>query len=185
MALVESTQLPKGWEAKDFSLKDTDENLVSLKNFRDKKGLLLLFSCNHCPYAKAAWPLVIDLYHKYGNQVGFAAINSNDEINYPDDSFQEMKVKKVEWKIPFPYLRDETQEVAREYQAQCTPDPYLFKSDNGTFKLFYRGRINDNWQNPDQVTEKNLEDAIATLLKGASPPENQPPCMGCSIKWKD
>ena len=181
---MESTKLSLGWEAPDFSLKDTDEKVYSLSDFADKKGLIIVFSCNHCPYAKAAWPLIIDLHHKYGKNIGFVTINPNDEITYPDDSFEQMKVKKVEWNIPFPYLRDETQEVARTYQAQCTPDPYLFKKENGTFKLFFRGRVNDNWQNPDAVKEKNLEDALQRLVNDDLPPKNQPPSMGCSIKWK-
>lgn len=185
MALTASTQLPIGWKAKDFSLQGTDERTYSLKDFTHNKGLLVLFSCNHCPYARAAWPLIIDLFHKYGNKIGFVAINPNDELQYPDDSFDEMKIKKRKWNIPFPYLRDETQKAARSYQAKCTPDPYLFKNDSGTFTLFYRGRVNDNWQELTKVTERNLEDAINALLNAQVPPKNQPPSMGCSIKWKD
>ena len=184
MTLTQSTQLPLKWKAKDFSLQDTDETEKSLKDLTGKKGLLIVFSCNHCPYAKAAWPLIIDLYHKYKKDIEVVAINPNDEINYPDDSFEQMKVKKDEWNIPFPYLRDETQEVARGYQAQCTPDPYLFKIKDGKPLLFYRGRINDNWQNPEQVSENNLEDAIKLVIADQPPPTTQHPSMGCSIKWK-
>lgn len=183
MTLVQSEPLPIGWVAKDFTLKGSEEKEYSLIDFADKKGLLIVFTCNHCPYAMASWPLIIDLYQQFGQDIGFAAINSNDAINYPEDSFEQMKIKKVEWKIPFPYLRDETQEIAQAYQAQCTPDLYLFKNENGAFKLFYHGRVNDNWQNPEQVTEKNLEEAINTLVNDQSPPESQPPSMGCSIKW--
>lgn len=180
---VFSEQVPIGWEAKDFRLKDTDEKLYSPSDFKGKKGLLIIFSCNHCPYAKASWPLLIDLFNKFRDNIGFLAINPNDEITYPDDSFEAMKEKKVEWGITFPYLRDESQEVAKAYKAVCTPDPYLFKNDEGIWKLFYHGRINDNWQEPDQVKEKNLEDAFNLLLKGQDPPQTQPPSMGCSIKW--
>jgi peroxiredoxin len=184
MALVQSEPLPIGWEAKDFFLKDTEGKQYSLKNFADKKGLLIVFTCNHCPYAVASWPLIIDLYLQFGKDIAFVAINPNDEINYPQDSFEQMKIKKIEWKIPFSYLRDETQEIAQAYQAQCTPDLYLFKNENQTFKLFYHGRINDNWQNPKEVKEKNLEDALNALISSQLPPEFQPPSMGCSIKWK-
>lgn len=186
MALLLSQTKPRGFQAPNFRLKDTEEQFYSPSDFGDKKGLLVVFTCNHCPYAQAAWPLIKELYQKYGNDVGFLGINPNDEVTYPDDSFEEMKQKKRAWAIPFPYLRDDTQEVARAYNAQCTPDPYLFKNDPSArgFKLFYHGRVNDNWQNPDQVKEKNLEDALNRLITNQSPPENQPPSMGCSIKWK-
>lgn len=119
---VFSDKLPLGWQANDFKLKDTDEKLYSPSDFKGKKGLLIVFSCNHCPYAKASWPLVIDLFNK-------------------------------------------------------------FKNDDEGWKLFYHGRINDNWQEPKEVKEKNLEDAFNLLLKGQDPPQTQPPSMGCSIKW--
>lgn len=180
-----SEKLPLGWKAADFSLPDTEERMLSLADFSDKKGLLIVFTCNHCPYARASWPLMNDLHRRYSGQISFVAINPNDEIAYPEDSFSEMKQKKVEWGIPFPYLRDETQAVARAYNAQCTPDTYLFKKEPDDFGLFYHGRINDNWQNPAQVKEKNLERAIEALIRDQKPPQSQPPSMGCSIKWKN
>lgn len=184
MALLNSHELPLNWEAPNFELLNTEGEKISLKNFQDKKGLLVVFTCNHCPYAKAAWPLTIELHQKFSNDIGFVAINPNDENTHPEDSFEVMKEKKIEWNIPFDYLRDETQEVARQYKAQCTPDIYLFKNENDTFKLFYHGRINDNWQDPSAVQERNLEDAMSALSKGKEPPQNQLPSMGCSIKWK-
>lgn len=185
MALIESVELPLGWQAQDFSLHDTEEDTYTLSNFSGNKGLLVIFTCNHCPYAKAAWPLTIILHEKFKEDIGFVAINPNDAQMYPEDSFEQMKVKKQDWKIPFPYLRDETQEVAKAYKAQCTPDLYLFKNKNGSFNLYYHGRINDNWQNPKRVTERNLEDALQKLVNGEEPPGYQPPSMGCSIKWSD
>lgn len=185
MALLYSEKLTTGWQAPDFRLKDTEEKLRSLSQFTDKEGLLVVFTCNHCPYAKAAWPVIIELYHRYKDRISFVAINPNDERQYPEDSFEQMKKKKKDWRIPFPYLQDETQVVAKLYHAQCTPDPYLFKNEAGDFKLFYHGRINDNWQNPTNVKEKNLEEAIEFLLQNQSAPANQPPSMGCSIKWKE
>lgn len=184
MALLYSKTQKVGWGAPNFHLKDTEEKFYSGKDFLDKKGLLVVFTCNHCPYAQAAWPLLVDLYDRFGKEVAFVGINPNDELTYPDDSFSAMKEKKKAWGIPFPYLRDETQAVAKAYNAQCTPDPYLCKNEGGVFKLFYHGRVNDNWQDNFKVREKNLEDALNRLITNQSSPENQPPSMGCSIKWK-
>lgn len=182
MALVQSSKTPIGWEAPNFDLPGTNGKSYSLDSFKDAKGLGVVFTCNHCPYARAAWPLLIKLAEDYKAQgVSFVGINPNDEEEYPEDSFEEMKKKVGEWGINFPYLRDQTQGVARAYDAQCTPDIYLFDQER---KLFYRGRINDNWQKPEHVTEENLKVAIENLLRGDPPPENQPPSMGCSIKWK-
>lgn len=185
MTLLKSKKIHIGWSPKNFRLQATDEKNHSLSVYKDKKGLLMAFSCNHCPYAKASWPLLIELYHKHKDNIYFIAINPNDPIQFPDDSFEEMKKKVQKWDIPFPYLFDETQEVAKSYQAQCTPDIYLFKNKKNTLKLFYHGRINDNWQHPEFVKEKNLHNAIEKLIHNESPPDNQPPSMGCSIKWKE
>lgn len=192
MALLHSENFPLGWPAVDFSLPDTAGANHSLADFKSR-GLLIAFTCNHCPYAIASWPLLIDLHKQFGEHVDFVAINSNDEKAYPEDSYEEMKKKVQEWEIPFLYLRDKTQEVARAYQAQCTPDLYLFKNNESTqsnngnisnnFELFYHGRINDNWQKPDQVKEENLKDALERLISNQEPPIEQPPSMGCSIKW--
>lgn len=188
MTLLDSKQVPIGWEAADFTLKDTEGNDVSPSDFADKKGLLIVFTCNHCPYAKAAWPLIIDLSKKYSD-IAVIAINANNAKNYPDDSPRMMKRYKQEWGIPFPYLFDETQEAAKKYGARCTPDPYLFKMKDGAFKLYYHGRISDNRsfgsaQDKQESIESNLEDAMKTLRKNQPPPRHQPPSIGCSIKWK-
>lgn len=167
-------------KAPNFKLKDTDSNEIALSTLTKKKGLLIAFTCNHCPYAKAAWPHLIDFSEKY-KEITFVAINSNDEKEYPEDSFEKMQEKAKS--LPFPYLHDQTQEVAKKYNAVCTPDIFLFKNNEQT-KLFYHGRINDNWQNYEKVKEHNLENAIKSLLANENPPTNQPPSMGCSIKWK-
>ena len=112
------------------------------------------------------------------------AINPNDADTYTDDSFANMRKLVEEMNLSFPYLHDETQEIAKEYKAQCTPDLYLFKNEGGRFKLWYHGRITDDWQNPEKVKERNLEDAMLRLANDERKPENQPPSMGCSIKWK-
>ncbi len=185
MALVNSYELPKNWSAPDFELLNTEGKQISLKDFKNKKGLLIIFTCNHCPYAKASWPLVIDLHSKFTSDIGFVAINPNTAETHPEDSYEKMQEKKAEWNIPFDYVHDSSQEVARSYKAQCTPDPYLFKNEDGVFKLFYHGRINDNWQDPSAVLERDLEDALSALIEGKSAPQEQKPSMGCSIKWKD
>lgn len=182
MVLLHSLILPIGeFEALDFDLPATDGEDYSLKDFKDKKGLVVVFTCNHCPYAQAAWPLLIELAEVYQpKDIGFVAINPNDDSLYPDDSFEKMKEKTDELGINFPYLRDKNQTIAKSYKAQCTPDIYVFDRKN---KLYYHGRINDSWQNPDEVTSNDLEDALKALINGESPPENQHPSMGCSIKW--
>lgn len=185
MALKYSVTMPLGTSAPEFALPATDGKTYSLDSFVGKKGLLVIITCNHCPYAKAAWPLTIDLHKQFGAEVAFVAINSNDAKSYLEDSFGAMKLKAREWGIPFPYLHDESQEVARAYRAQCTPDLYLFKNDGGTFRLFYHGRVNDNWQDPSKVKEENLKDALERMVRGDEPAGDQPPSMGCSIKWKD
>jgi len=184
MSLVDSEKLPHKWEPPEFSLKNTDGQTVSLSDLADKKGVLVVFTCNHCPYAKAAWPLLIDLYKQFGDEIGFVAINSNDGEMYPEDSFKEMKKEVEKRKIEFAYLHDETQEIAQKFKAQCTPDPYLFKNKDRKLMLYYHGRINDNWQNSDQVTQENLKEALGGVTKDQAPPDNQPASMGCSIKWK-
>ena len=110
------------------------------------------------------------------------AINPNDENQYPEDSFDEMKKRITDWKINFPYLRDETQEIARAYKAACTPDIFVYDDKR---KLYYHGRINDNWQYPNQVKSEDLKDAINNLISGNPPPQPQYPSLGCSIKWKN
>jgi thiol-disulfide isomerase/thioredoxin len=184
MSTFSSDQVPLGWQAAPFNLPATDGKNYSLESFNDKKGVCVVFTCNHCPYAQATWPQIINLASKYSN-VAFVAINPNDAVEYPDDSFEEMKKRVQDWGIPFPYLRDESQQTAKVYNALCTPDPFLFKNINGELKLFYHGRVNDNWKNPQLVTERNLENAIVSLLSGGNAPSEQPPSMGCSIKWKD
>ena len=182
MVLLESTDLPLGkFQAPDFQLKGIDDKKYSLSDFSSKKGLVIIFTCNHCPYAKAAWPLVIDLSDIYKSKnIAFVAINPNDPVSYPDDSFENMKIFADKTGVNFPYLFDGTQQVARDYKAQCTPDVYVFDKNR---KLYYHGRINDNWQFPEKVTANELQDALEMLLADSPPPENQQPSMGCSIKW--
>lgn len=184
MALVYSKQLPLGWIAKDFRLEATDGYEYALRAFSDKNGLCIVFTCNHCPYAKAAWPILVRLNREYQKDIGFVAINSNNPASHPEDSFDKMVKLAKKLNLAFPYLHDSTQQIARDYLVQCTPDPYLFKYKKGKFMLFYHGRITDNWKYPRRVKERNLEDAIKALIKEEEPPKEQPPSMGCSIKGK-
>lgn len=179
---VPSLSLVLGTPAVDFNLPATDGKNYSLSLFEDAPCLVVVFTCNHCPYAKAAWPLLVKLADDYRDRaIAFVGINPNDETQYPEDSFEVMKQKVGEWGINFPYLRDESQQVAKAYSAQCTPDIYVF---DGQRKLYYHGRINDNWQNPDLVTREELKEALEGLLAGKKPPIGQNPSIGCSIKWK-
>jgi len=185
MAVTFSESVPMGWQAVDFDLPSIQGDKVSLADFENKAGVLVVFTCNHCPYAQAAWPQLVELHGDYGDEIGVVAINANDDENEPEDSFENMQEVVDEFGVEFPYLRDETQEVAHEYGAACTPDAYLFrKVDGGGFELYYHGRINDNWQHPELVKERSLELAIESLINEEEPPEEQLPSMGCSIKWK-
>lgn len=180
--LMYSLQLPVGWPSPDFELPDTNGNLYKFSQITPKHGVLVIFICNHCPYAKAAWPILINLFNKYQKRgIDFVAINPNEDKTYPEDSFEMMKKKVVELGIAFPYLRDENQEIAKKYQAQCTPDLYLFNKEK---KLYYHGRINDNWKEEAKVTRNDLDEALRRLFIGDRPPVEQFPSMGCSIKWK-
>lgn len=183
MVLLQSKDLPVGeFQAPNFQLPGTDDKIYSLADFWEATGLVVVFTCNHCTYARSAWPLLIQFAKTYKlNGIQFVTINPNDESLYPDDSFDEMKKRVEMWGIPFPYLRDGYQDTARAYQAQCTPDIYVFDKNR---KLYYHGRINDRWQDQDKVTRHDLKQAIDGLLAGSPPPAKQVPSMGCSIKWK-
>ncbi len=179
---VESIDIPLGTEIPKFELKDPYGKIYKSDELFGEKGLLVIFTCNHCPYAVAVWPRVIRLA-KYAKELGIntVAVNPNaSNPSYPDDSPEKMKEKIKEWGIDFPYLVDETQEVAREFKAQCTPDIYLFDKNH---KLVYHGRIDDNWQDETKVQKEELKEAIEKLSRGEEIPQEQYPSIGCSIKW--
>jgi hypothetical protein len=181
MALLESIEIPLETTLPSFMLSDPDGRSYESSSLFGEKGLLIIVTCNHCPYAKAVWPRAIRI-GEYARTLGIhsAAINPNINPAYPDDSPAEMKKKILEWKIPFPYLIDADQTVARSLQAQCTPDVYLFDSRQ---KLVYHGRIDDNWLDESKVTREELKEAITALAQGIPVPAQQLPSMGCSIKW--
>ncbi len=179
---VESLDIPLGTVMPEFVLQDPSGKTVDSKNFSGVKGILVAFLCNHCPYAQAVWPRFIRLGAE-AQQKGIAVVVINPNINpdYPDDAPPMMAQKIEEWKIPFPYLIDKTQNVARAFKAQCTPDIYLFDEHK---KLVYHGRIDDNWKEESKVTRYELKEAIDNLLNGKPIDEKQYPSIGCSIKWK-
>jgi peroxiredoxin len=182
MALMHSTMVPLGSAAIDFLLPGVDGKDYSLDSFKDKRVLVLIFMCNHCPYVKAVLPRLIDLQNKFeGQGAQLVGINCNDAVRYPDDSFGNMVRVAREQKFSFPYLFDANQETAKAYDAVCTPDIYLYGEER---TLLYRGRIDDNWEHPEKVTKRDLQTAIQLALAGKEISQEQIPSMGCSIKWK-
>ena len=182
MALLESINVPLGSSISNFELKDAHGQPFQSSNLFGEKGLLIAFTCNHCPYAVAVWPRLITLAeHAKTLGIQTVAINPNIHPNYPGDAPDKMIVKIKEWGIHFPYLVDETQEVAKSFDAQCTPDIYLYNSKQ---QLAYHGRIDDNWQDASKVTRQELKEAIDSLASGKEIAGDQKPTIGCSIKWK-
>ncbi len=144
--------------------------------------LVVIFTCNHCPYAQAYENRLTELGNRFDEEgVQFVLINSNDAAGYPEDSFGQMKVRYEEKRFPFPYCYDETQEVAKSFGALCTPHCFVFDRER---MLKYKGRIDDNWKEPEKATEHNLADVIEALVNGKEPPAHEVNAIGCSIKWK-
>ena len=169
-----------GSKAPYFNLPNTDGENISLEYFK-AEVLVVIFTCNHCPYAKAVEDRLIELGNNYSETVDFVLISSNDVENYPADSPEKMAELARNKGYPFPYLFDETQEIAKAYSAVCTPDIFLYNSER---KLKYRGRLDDNWQNPNQVEREELKMAIEAILNDKGIEFEQIPSMGCNIKWK-
>lgn len=175
-------KLALGDKAPYFSLPATDGKRYSLTNFNAKQALVVIFTCNHCPYARAYEERICELARTYqGAGAQFLAVCANDSDGYPEDDFAHMVERAKELKLPFPYLHDSDQSVAKAYDAACTPEVYLFDSEQ---KLRYHGRIDDNYQDPSLVNEHNLRDALDAVLAGEEPPQALTPAIGCSIKWK-
>lgn len=182
MALTESTMLPLGTAAPDFNLPDTEGNFVSLSDLTDGEALAVMFICNHCPYVKHVQQALADVTREYeGKGVRFVGINSNDVEAYPDDHPDRMKVDRDRIGYTFPYLFDESQEVAKAYRAACTPDIYLFDRDQ---KLVYRGQFDSSRPNSGTSTGEDLIAAMDSVLEGRPVSEDQIPGIGCNIKWK-
>lgn len=185
MAKIPSSMLPLGTHAPQFSLIDVvSGETMSLNGNQSAPATVIMFICNHCPYVKHVnneLTLLANDYMKKG--VRFLAINSNDIDNYPDDSPQNMKITALTQRYPFPYLFDETQEVARAYQATCTPDFFVFDND---LMLSYRGQLDDSRPgNNLPVNGLAIREAIDCLLDNKHVSANQKPSIGCNIKWRD
>jgi peroxiredoxin len=182
MVAVNSTMLPLGTAAPDFSLPDTDGNAVTLANFQGRP-LLVMFICNHCPFVKHIRGELARLGRDYQSRgVAIVAISSNDVSGYPADSPENMKQEAKAAGYSFPYLYDESQAVAKAYRAACTPDFFLFDKDH---RLVYRGQLDDSRPgNNIPVTGKDLRAALDAVLAGNPVPPNQKPSIGCNIKWK-
>ncbi len=179
MVLLHSKEGLLGTSAHDFTLPGIDGEEHSLDSFSEAELLVIVFMCNHCPYVLAGLDRLNALSEEFKDRgVQFVGINPNDAVNYPDDSFENMK----NLSIKFPYLRDESQEVAEAYQAVCTPDIFVYDQDR---KLAYHGRVDDSWDDASAVTKRDLAAALEKILVGESiPAEAQEGSMGCSIKWK-
>lgn len=183
MVLLNSIDIPLGTKIPEFKLPNPEGQLFKKDELFGSKGLLLVITCNHCPYAIAIWDRLIQLgIHAKELGIETVAVNPNIHPDYPDDSPEKMIQKIKEWKIPFPYLVDESQNLAKELKAQCTPDLYLYNSNQ---ELVYHGQLDDNWQEPENVTREDLKIAIEALAHGNQITPDQKPSMGCSIKWKD
>ena len=183
MALEKTPLCNFGEQPKDFNLKGIDENKYSLKDVVGANGTLIMFICNHCPYVKAISKEIGETaaeLKKY--QINVVAIMSNDTLNYPDDSFDNMKIFAKQNNFTFPYLIDESQEVAKNFGAVCTPDFFGYNSKN---ELQYRGRLRQLKDLKPAINSKNeLLEAMIEVSKSGRGPKEQFPSMGCNIKWK-
>ena len=183
MARTPSTMLPLGTQAPGFSLVNVDGRTVSLADFKGAPALLVVFMCNHCPFVKHLAAPLAQFAHEYmRKKVAVVGISSNDVANYPADSPEQMVHEAEDQGYTFPYLYDETQEVAKAYRAACTPDFFLFDRDQ---KLVYRGQYDSS--RPDNgvpITGADLRAAIDAVLAGKKPSDKQLPSIGCNIKWK-
>lgn len=183
MVLTESAAgLKAGDAAPEFDLLGVDGRSHSLQSYSGHDALLVVFMCNHCPYVKAKIDAIKEVHERFAGRVAVVGINSNDAARYPDDSYENMKAVAAERGIKFDYLVDETQDIARQYGAVCTPDPFLFDSKG---RLVFHGRIDDAMSPGATVAEKTMISNIEALLAGRSIEKDFDPSVGCSIKWKE
>ena len=183
MARTPTTQIPLGFKAPNFKLPNViDHQLISLNEIAQKNGLVVMFICNHCPFVIHVLDEIIKISNEYKNDICFIAISSNDVKNYPEDSPELMKKLAEDKGFKFPYLYDESQKIAKLYDAACTPDFFLYNSKK---KLIYRGQLDDSRPgNNITVTGKDLRNALDCLIHGVKNIEIQKPSIGCNIKWK-
>ncbi len=182
MVRTETPVCDYGLAAPDFRLPGVDGKTYTLADVRGPNGLLVMFICNHCPYVKSVRDRIIrDARELKAHGIQCAAIMSNDPGDYPEDSFDNMKKLAVELQFPFPYLYDETQEVAKKYGAVCTPDFFGYNRD---LRLQYRGRLDESRKEPVPNARRDLFEAMKQVALTGEGPREQIPSMGCSIKWK-
>lgn len=178
----EEFKLPIGSPLISFDMKGTDGRNYMPKYYMNRDLLVVVFTCNHCPYAQAYEDRILAIAREFSRNVAFFAINSNDASKYPQDSLENMRIRARDKNYPFPYLHDERQDVARAFGALVTPHAFVFDQSN---KLAYQGGIDDNWQDPKAVAKQYLRDAIVELLARRRVTRQTAPVIGCSIKWKD
>ncbi len=165
-----------------FKLKGVDDKEYRLDNFDDKKLLVVIFSCNHCPYVQAYEDRIKEIQREFEEKgLSVIAVNSNDDSQYPDDSFENMKKRASEKHFNFPYLRDEDQSLAKAFDASHTPEIFLFDQER---KLVYHGKIDDNWKDEKAIKNRYLREAIIELLEGGEISIPETFSIGCTIKWK-
>jgi len=180
--MVLSTTNAIGWKARDFALKGIDGKIYSLSDVRGPKGTVVVFICNHCPYVKASITRIVAEAKALGELgIGTIAIMPNDAESYPEDSFDNMKAFAAKHRFTFPYVIDTTQEVARTYDAQCTPDFFGFNAQD---ELQYRGRLDASRMTPVPNARRDLFEAMKLVAETGGGPKEQLPSMGCSIKWR-
>ena len=182
MALTENRAVPLGTTCPDFRLPSVDGKTYARDDFASAPVLVVMFICNHCPYVQAIEDRLVQLQEDYGPRgVQVVGVCSNDPTDYPDDRPERLLARWRERHYGFPYLIDAGQDVARAFDAVCTPDLYVFDRAR---RLAYHGRLDDNWKEPGRVRRRELADALDALLAGRSPAPEQHPSMGCSIKWR-
>jgi peroxiredoxin len=182
MALTENRDIPLGTLCPDFRLRAVDGQTHARDDFRERPVLVVMFICNHCPYVQAVEDRIVALQREYAPRgVQLVGICSNDPTDYPDDHPTRLLTRWREKGYGFPYLVDDTQDVARAFGAVCTPDIYVFDRER---RLAYHGRIDDNWKEPGKVTRRELAAALDALLAGRPPAPEQLHSIGCSIKWR-
>jgi len=189
LALVAASPVRNGYEvgdtATDFKLKNVDGKMISLADYKTAKGFIVVFDCNTCPYSKAYNDRIVALSKKYANDFPLLAINSNSPEESSGDSFEEMVRHAKSNGYDFPYLVDETQQIARTYGATNTPHVFVLNKTQDGLKFAYIGTFDDNARNASSVKKRYVEDAVDALLAGKPVPTTKTKALGCGIKWKD
>jgi len=179
---MSTEKLKIGSNAPDFNLVGIDDKYYSLNDFNESKGIVIIFFCNHCPYVQAYIERIKKLQDDFNEKgIKVITINPNDSTRYPEDSFEEMKLRAIINQFNFIYLHDESQQTAKDYGASHTPEIFLFNENRN---LVFHGKIDDNWKEPDNVNEKYLENAINEMLNGNDISVPETFTIGCTIKWK-